>query len=144
MNNFNIYNKEYLLSIKPSFRYIPTIIFLTIIVISILLFCFKTYDVYNTRAYLECDEKCRIIVSATIDEIPRINKANIIKINDNIVNFNSISNGNIEVDTTNKVNIQNVYFEVDKLDDNLLNTFQDIKIYSNYESIIRKIKKIVV
>ena len=144
MNNFNINNKDYLLSIKPSFKAIPLIIFITFIIMFISLFYFKTYDVYNTKGYLECNEKCNIMVSINIDDINKINKANFLKINDKVLNYNNINIGNIEVDEINKINIQSVNFEVDQLDNDLLNTFQDIKIYSNYESIIKKIKKIVI
>ena len=44
----------------------------------------------------------------------------------------------IKVDENNKTNYQIVNYEVDQLD-NDLNTFQDVKLYSNYESIIKKI-----
>ena len=144
MTNYSVNNKEYLISVKPSFKYIPTIIIIALIIVSFSIFYFKTYDIYKTKGYLMCDDKCNIIISVNIDDINKVLKPNYIKLNDEEINYNNISVGDIQVDDKNKINIQNVNIEVNQLDNDKLNTIQDVKIYSNYESIFNKIKKIVV
>lgn len=144
MREFNINNKEYLLSLKPKFLFIPCFMAFIIIMIMISLFYFKSYDRYLTKGYLSCDDICNIIISVNTDDINVITNASLLKIGDKIVNINNKEIKNIEVDEVNKINYQNVVFYVDQLDKNIINTFQDIKIYSNYESIIQKIKKILI
>ncbi len=143
MVNYNINNKDYLLSIKPSYMFIPIIIFSSLIIIIISICYFKTYDVFVTKGYLSCDNKCNIVVSVNPIDINKINKANYIKLNDKLIDFKKIIIDDIQVDEINKINIQNVNVEVDQLDNDYLNTFQDIKVYSNYESIFSKIKKLL-
>ena len=144
MNNYNIHNKEFLLSLKPSFNYIPIIILIGFIIILISLFSFKSYDVYTTYGYLECDEKCNVTVSINIKDINNVKNANLLKINNKDIEFKNIVIGKIEVDEVNKINVQTVSFEVGQLDNDELNTIQEIKIYSNNESIFTKVKKIVI
>ena len=144
MNEFSVNNKEYLLSINPSYKFIPLLSFIVIIIIVLTMFYFKTYDVYYTKGYLMCNKECNIILSANIDDINKINKANYIKIDNKTVDFKKINIGDIQVDEINKINTYNVNIEVNQLDNDYLNTFQDVKIYSNYESILNKIKKLII
>ena len=144
MDNFNINNKEYLLSLKPRHNFIPIITFIVILIIIVSLFFFKTYDVYNTKAYLECDTNCNIMISVDPKEINKVSKIDFIKLNNKVINHSEIIIENIQVDEINKINYQNVIYEVDQLDNDILNTFQDVKIYSKYENIFEKIKKIIV
>ena len=143
MTNYNINNKEYLLSINPSYKFIPLLSLLSLIVMSFSIFYYKTYDVYTTKGYLKCDEKCYIIISTMIDDINKVINANLIKLNNREINYENIIIGDIQIDEINKINIQNVNIEVDQLDNDLLNTFQDVKIYSSYESIFNKVKKVL-
>ena len=143
MVDYNINNKEYLLSIKPSYKLIPSCIFFLLIIIIISICYFKTYDIYITKGYLNCEDNCYISLIVNIDDINKINETQIIKLNDQIIDYENIKIGDIQIDETNKINMQNVNIELNQLNDKYLNTFQDIKIYSNYESIFRKIKKII-
>ena len=143
MIDYNINNKEYLLSIKSSYMFIPISLLIALVVVSISICFFKTYDVYTTKGYIKCDSKCNIIIGVDINDINKIKKSNYIKINDTIINYDDILVGDIQIDEVNKINIYNVNIEVSQLDYDLANTFQDIKVYSNYESIINKIKKLL-
>ena len=143
MVDYNIDNRDYLLSINPSYKFIPLLSLISIIIIIISIFCFKTYDVYYTKGYLVCDDRCNIVLSIDIDDINKVKDANFVKLNDNEIKYNNIFVGDIQIDETNKINIQNVNIEVDQLENDYLNTFQDVKIYSNNESIFNKIKKIL-
>ena len=143
MSNYNINNKDYLLSIMPKYKYIPIIICLSLFIILLSICYFKTYDVYLTKGYLECNKKCNIIVSVNAFDINKVKNANYIKLNNKVINHKNIKIDDIQADEINKINIQNVNFEVDQLDNVSLNTFQDIKVYSNYESILNKIKKLI-
>ena len=141
MINYNVNNKEYLLSIKPSYMFIPISLLISTIIIIISICYYKTYDVYNTIGFITCEEKCNISIVVNANEIKRFNNTDYIKLNDKIINYNNIIMGDIQVDEVNKINIQYVNIEVDQLDNDLINTFQDIKVYSNYENILYKIKK---
>lgn len=143
MVDYNINNKDYLLSINPSYKFIPLLCLVSVFIVLVSIIYFKTYDVYVTKGYLECEEKCNIIINTTVEDINKIIDADVIKLNDKEINYNNILIGDIQIDEINKINIQSVNIEVDQLDNDLLRTFQDVKIYSNYESIFNKVKKVL-
>lgn len=143
MINYSFYNKEYLLGIKPSHKYIPIIVFVSIIAIFILISSFKTYDVNIFKGFIECNEKCSINLGVNIDDINKIKQAKDIMVNDEIISYKDIIVGDIEIDEVNKINIQNVSVELEQTNNDYNNTIQDIKVYSNYESIFEKLKKII-
>ena len=143
MIDYNTNNKDYLLSIKPSYMFIPISLLITFTIIIISICYFKTYDVYITKGYISCDNTCNITIGVDINDINKIKKSNIIKLNNEVISYNNILVGDIQVDEVNKINIYNVNIEVNQLDNDLINTFQDVQVYSNYESIIVKIKKIL-
>ena len=143
MVDYNINNKEYLLSIKPSYMFIPISLLLSVIILIILICIFKTYDVYNVKGFISCNEKCNISIPIEVNDINKIKNIDFLKINDNEIKYNNFLVGDIQIDEINKINFYNVNFEVDQLDNELLNTFQDIKVYSNQESILYKFKKLL-
>lgn len=143
MLEYSINNKDYLLSLKPSYKIVPLFVLLLLIISILTISCFKTYDVFNTKGYLKCEEKCNIVLGINIEDVNRVLQANYIKINNEKINYQNIKIGDIQIDEINKINIQNVIIEVDQIDNSYLNTFQDVKVYSNYESILKKIKKII-
>ena len=117
MVNYNFNNKEYLLGIKPSYKFIPIIILITLVIIFISICYFKTYDVFVAKGYILCDDECKVSLGVNIDEINKIIGANMIKINDKSVNYNNIIVGDIQIDEVNKINIQNVNINLNQVDD---------------------------
>ena len=138
MNSFS-----YLRSIKPKHNYLLYSILISFVIIIISLFIFKSYDVYVTKGFVECDDKCSISIMVNYLSTSRINKVDMISINKENKYINNISVSEIMVDENNKSNYQIVTLEVDQLDNDILNTFQDVKLYSNKELIINKIIKVL-
>jgi len=143
MINYNVNNRDYLLSIKPSYKCIPLIILLALVVVIVSICLIRSYDVFVVKGYITYDSKFNISIGVDLNRINDITSAKIVKLNDKVINYNNIIVGDIQIDEINKINIQNVNIEVEQLDVDVLNTFQEVKIYSNYESIFNKIKKII-
>ena len=136
-------NNKYILLLKTA-KYFLAIyaLFISIIIVIISIFYFKVYDVYQTRGYISCEDKCRIILSIDTLNISKLSKGNYVRINKGNLNILSIDISDIKVDENTKSNYQIVTYEVDKLDD-VNNTFQDVKIYSNNEIIFKKLLNIL-
>ncbi|MBR1416382.1 MAG: hypothetical protein IJ572_01000 [Bacilli bacterium] len=143
MINYRYYNKEYLLSIKPRFNIVISVLIISIVIIVISLFCFKTYDVYSLKGYITCEEKCQILFNIDSTFSNKINKIDHIRLNKSVIYPNSINIGEIQISEDNQNNYQIVSYQVDNLDTDILNTIQDVKIYSNYELLIRKILNLI-
>ena len=130
-------DKEYLLSLKPRYNIILYIILIVLISLIICTFIFNTYDVYNTKGYLSCDDKCYISISVDIFEIDKIDSSNYILVKKDKLKIINTEVSEIYSDEASKSNYQIVKYEIDKVD--IKNAFYDVKILSNYESIISKI-----
>ena len=135
-------NKYILLSIKPKHFLAIYLCLLSLIVIIILMFYIESYDVYKVRGYISCEDKCNVIISVDIGNINKVNKVDYLNINNNKRDILSIDISDIKIDENTKSNYQIVTYEVDKLDD-VNNTFQDVKIYSNNEIIFKKLLNIL-
>ncbi len=135
---------SYLRSIKPKYYLLVYFILICILVIFISMFIFKSYDVYNAKAYYNCDDKCTLDVSINYLDVNKVNNIDLIKLNKENIQPKNISVSDIMIDEVNKVNYQIVSYEVDKLDDIILNTFIDVKLYSKEELIINKIVKMLI
>lgn len=143
MNKFSFSYKNYLLLLSPRYQINIVILFIAFIIIFISLFYFKTYDIYNVKGYYKCDDKCSINISTDVLQTNKLSNIAFLKINNKKIEYTNVSIGDIEVDDNNKSNYQIVSYEVNQLDNEKTNTFQDVKIYSNYESVFTKIKKIL-
>lgn len=141
MDRFNYYNKSYLYSIKPKYNSLIYTFLILIITLSFCLYIFETYDIYSSKGYLECNDICNISIYIDPLNVSKIDKIDFIKLNNNNLIPNNIKISEIKVEENNQSNYQIVSYQVDKLDYGLLNTFQDVKIYSNKEKIINKIIK---
>ena len=134
-------NKYYLLSLKPKYSILLYITFIMLISVIISLFIFKTYDVYKTKGYLSCDDKCYITITVDLLDVYKFNDISYIMIGKDKINIKDKEVSEILNDEVNKSNYQIIKYEVDSL--NNLNTFQDVKLYSNYETIYTKIIKYI-
>ena len=143
INKFSFSYKNYLLLLSPRYQINIVILFIAFIIIFISLFYFKAYDIYNFKGYYTCDDKCSIKITSDILKINKLSDIDYLKVNNKKIDFNNVSIGDIEIDENNKSNYQIVSYEVNQLDNEKINTFQDVKIYSNYEDIFTKIKKII-
>ena len=141
MDKYSYYNKSYLYSIKPKYNIFVYILLTFIIILSFCLYHFETYDIYYTKGYLECNDICSISIYIDPLNVSKINKLDFIKLNNLNINPNNINISEIKIDENNQSNYQIVSNQVDKLDHELLNTFQDVKIYSNKDKVINKIIK---
>ncbi len=99
MNNFS-----YLRSIKPKYSLLIYIILISVIIIFITSFIFKVKDVYNTRGYIECSDKCNIKIMVDYLDISKIGKIDFIKINKENKYPININIGDIMVDENSKSN----------------------------------------
>ena len=117
-----------LINIKPKYNISLYLIFIFIIFLFISLFFIKNYDVYETKAYLTCDDKCYIIINNEL----YLNNIEYVSINS--YKYKVIS---VEYDSYDN-NI--VKLEVDQLDYGE-KTYQDIKIFYNMNALINKIMK---
>lgn len=143
MNESSLSYKNYLLSINPCYQTYIICLLISFIIIFISLFYFKTYDIYNTKGYLECSDTCHIIINIDPYQTNKVTNIDYLKINDKVIKHHNIKVEDIVIDENNQINYQIVKYEVDQLDDGLLNTFQDIKLYSKYEAIIKKIVNVI-
>lgn len=141
--NYKIESELYLKSLKPKYNLFVYFILLFLSVLIISLFIFKTYDVFQTKGFLQCEDKCYIKVSINYLLTNKIIESKIIKIKDKNYSVNNIETSEIISDDKTLENYQIVKLEVDQLDNGILNTFQDIKLYSNNDYIINKIKKVL-
>ncbi len=142
VDDFEYINKEYLLFLKPKYYILIYVVIIIFIIVLICLLNIKTEDVYITRGYVNCDNNCKITISVNTDDINKVSNVDYIYYNNKKMNLNNINIGQIQVDNNLLNNYQIVDLEVDQLDYGI-NTFQDVKIYSNNEAIIRKIKRIL-
>ena len=143
MDNYQINNLSYLRSLKSKFNILPYVLLVFILIIVVLLFIIKSYDVYTTKGYINCDEKCLVSVSIDYLNTSKINRADFIRINKENIKPNNVIVSDIKIDELSKSNYQIVSYEVDQLDNGIINTFQDVKIYSNKDLLINKIIKIL-
>ena len=141
--NYKTESELYLKSLKPKYNLFVYFILLFLSVLTMSLFIFRTYDIFQTKGYLQCEDKCYITVSINYLLTNKIKESKIIKIKDKTYNINNIEVSEIISDDKTLENYQMVKLEVDQLDNGILNTFQDIKIYSNNDYIINKIKKVL-
>ena len=142
MDSFNYYNKEFLLSLKPKYYIIICLILISIISIVVCLFIFKTYDVYSTRGYITCEEKCHLTISVDTLDTNKISNIDYLVIDDKKIIPKNISISDVKTDEATLSNYQIVNYEFDQIDYGI-NTFTDAKLYFNNETIIRKIKKLL-
>lgn len=143
MEKFNYHNKELLLSLKPKYHIYIYLILIVFLAISILLFCLKTYDVYNIKGVIDCNEKCNIRIIVDINNTNKLSNINFIKINNKNIYPDNILISEIQIDEINNINYQEVNYQVDQLEYGIDKTIQDIKVYSNYDLIIRKLIKFI-
>ena len=132
-------SKHYLLSIKPKYSLAIYILFISLIAIFILMFYFDSYDVYQTRGYISCEDVCKLIISVDIKDTNKLNNIDYLRINKKELVPKNKNISDIKSDDNTKSNYQIVTYEVDKLDD-VNNTFIDVKVYSSKEIVINKIK----
>ena len=138
MDNYCYYNKYYLLSLKPKYNLLIYFLLISIISIIICLFIFKIDDVIVTKGYISCQDKCYITIKVDTNDTNKVDKTNYIILDNNKIIPSNKDISDIKVDDITLSNYQIVNFEVNQLDHGL-NTFQDVKLYSNNETIIRKI-----
>ena len=134
MNSFS-----YLRSLKAKYSLLIYFLVLLLFIILLLMFIFKSYDVYTTKGYVECSDNCKISISVNYLDVNKFNKVDKIKLNKENIVVKNINISEIMLDDSSKSNYQIVTLEVDQLDNGILNTFQDVKLYSNEELIINKI-----
>lgn len=143
MISYYINNCDYLLNIKPkSFKFIlfTTLIFFFFLIIA---FQIEIDDTYISKAYIQCDNDCKLIMSLSISDIKLLKEYNKVMIENNKLEINKIDISEIKVDLKNKTNYQILTIFVDN-NNNLSNkTIQDIKIFYNKERIIKKIFRIL-
>ncbi len=126
-------NKEAFLAVKPKFKMIVFIIISLLFLILLLTFKIKTYDNYQTKGYITCDNSCHLVVA-----IPSNIKFQKIKVNNKNLKYR-INKKELKIDEKNLVS----YFEL-VLDIN--DTYKDkeivdINFYYNKQRIITKIKE---
>jgi len=131
-------DKYYLIGIKPKYNIVLYITLVFIILIFISLCYFKTYDIYNYRGFIYCNDKCYVKLIIDIQEINKVDNIDYIKINNNKYIIDNINISEIVSDEISKINYHIVEYELNSLNERL-NTFQDVKVYSNEEYIINKI-----
>ena len=136
-------NELFLLNIKPHYEIIIYCIIISFIITIGCLFYFKTYDVYKTKGYINCEEYCYVRFNIDSNDISLIDNISFISIKNNNYEIKNTEIGEIEFDMDNKINYQTITYEVENVNDNIINTFQDVKLYSNYEIVIRKIIKFI-
>ena len=132
-------NISYLRSLKPRYYLLIYLILISLSIIVTSLFIFKIYDVKNIKGYVSCDDKCYVKISVNYLDTNKYTNIDKIMINKENKFINNTMVSEILVDELTKSNYQIVTLEVDQLDSDILNTFQDISIYSNKELIINKI-----
>ena len=134
-------DKYYLVNLNPKYNSFIYFILFSLIIIIICLFYFKTYDVYKTKGYLNCDDKCYITISVDILDTHKLDNIDYLIVNKEKIDVNNIDISEIKIDESTQSNYQIVKYEVNNL--NNINTFQDVIVFSNYETIITKIKNIL-
>ena len=138
MNSFS-----YLRSIKPRYCLITYIILFSFIIVISSFFIFNYYDVYNIKGFVECDDKCWITFSINYLDVGKVSNVDIISVNNEKKYPINTKISELMVDENSKSNYQIVTYEVNQLDNGIVNTFQDIRLYSNKELIINKIIKVL-
>ena len=139
MDSYNYFNKELLMSLKPKYHWCIYFLLSSFTIISILLFCLKTYDVYNIKGFVECNDNCNIKVIVDINNTNRVKNIDFLKIDNKNIYPKSIIVSEILIDEVNNINYQEVNYQVDQLDYGINKTIQDVKIYSNNDYIIKKL-----
>ena len=135
-------NKEYLMFIKPKTSLSYTLILFLISIIIILPLTIKTYDVYNTKGYITCEEKCHIYINTNLTDTNKFINISYLKLDNQIITPSNTSVSDIKIDEESKSNYQVIDYEVARLD-GVLNIYQDVYIYTNYEKIIQKIIRFI-
>ena len=89
-----------------------------------------------------CEENCYLYL--TVDPLESANLQNVsfLKIKDHEIVPNQITISEIELDQETKSNYQVITYEVTRLD-GLLNTYQDVTVFSNKEKLFQKIKNLI-
>ena len=135
-------NKEYLLSLKPKYNNIPYILIISIFIILIVAFNIHIYDTYKTKGYIYCEDTCHIIITTSLEDTNKLNNIQFIELNKQKIEPEDTIVSEIKTNVDTQNNYQIIDYKVARLD-GLLNTYQDITIFTNYEKVISKLKQIL-
>lgn len=137
LRNYYQNNYESLIKLKP--KHFPFILLFSIFIGGVLIWSnnINTYDILNTKGFVECDNFCTITSTISLENTQKLNDINYISFMNKIYDNLNYSFSDILYDDESKVNYQILTITIN---DNLnTKALHDLKIYYNQDRLLKKI-----
>lgn len=130
--------KTILLFKMPKISKVPVFTFLIIVILIVISYNFKTYDIYKTIGITECNDKCNIEINIPSTKADILNYDLKVEYKNKIYKIKDIKTEDVFIE--NEIIYKKIIIQTDLLIEN--NNFIEFKLLYNKQRIINKIIKL--